>query len=151
MVLDFCSRVRVGIVAIGGSDAPLPSPLLVRRPMINILLTSFSSILIITVSLIKMSLDTLGLFNVKGRVALVTGGSSGIGLMISRVRTLYLNEQTQLTAWDVVGPCIKRGKSISSRSPQRPHIRNRPRAERIRSRRGKRRRVSKHSHRINTS
>ncbi|OJI98411.1 hypothetical protein ASPVEDRAFT_123508 [Aspergillus versicolor CBS 583.65] len=31
-----------------------------------------------------MSLDTLGLFNVKGRVALVTGGSSGIGLMISR-------------------------------------------------------------------
>lgn len=35
-----------------------------------------------------MSLDTLGLFNVKGRVALVTGGSSGIGLMISRVRAL---------------------------------------------------------------
>ncbi|OJJ64318.1 hypothetical protein ASPSYDRAFT_139264 [Aspergillus sydowii CBS 593.65] len=31
-----------------------------------------------------MSLDALGLFNVKDRVALVTGGSSGIGLMISR-------------------------------------------------------------------
>ncbi|CAI7629543.1 unnamed protein product [Penicillium manginii] len=31
-----------------------------------------------------MSLSALDLFNVKGRVALVTGGSSGIGLMISR-------------------------------------------------------------------
>ena len=32
------------------------------------------------------SLSTFDLFNVKGRVAVVTGGSSGIGLMISKVR-----------------------------------------------------------------
>lgn len=32
-----------------------------------------------------MSLAALDLFNVEGRVALVTGGSSGIGLMISQV------------------------------------------------------------------
>lgn len=31
------------------------------------------------------SLTVLDLFNVKGRVAVVTGGSSGIGLMISKV------------------------------------------------------------------
>jgi short-subunit dehydrogenase len=32
-----------------------------------------------------MSLAALDLFNVKGRVAVVTGGSRGIGLMISKV------------------------------------------------------------------
>jgi short-subunit dehydrogenase involved in D-alanine esterification of teichoic acids len=32
------------------------------------------------------SLNVSDLFNVKGRVAVVTGGSSGIGLMISKVR-----------------------------------------------------------------
>lgn len=31
------------------------------------------------------SLAALDLFNVQGRVAVVTGGSSGIGLMISKV------------------------------------------------------------------
>ena len=30
-------------------------------------------------------LSTQNLFSVKGRVALVTGGSSGVGLMISKV------------------------------------------------------------------
>lgn len=43
-----------------------------------------------TLSLIKMtSLSTSDLFNVKGRVAVVTGGSSGIGLMISKVRCRF--------------------------------------------------------------
>lgn len=32
-----------------------------------------------------MSLNILDLFGVKGRVAVVTGGSSGIGLMVAKV------------------------------------------------------------------
>lgn len=66
-----------------------------------------------------MSLDALGLFNVKDRVALVTGGSSGIGLMISRVRTpiakdpaAQFNTLRRYRAWYQTGQ-----KYISSLSP----------------------------------
>jgi hypothetical protein len=36
-------------------------------------------------------LNCLNLFNVQGRVALVTGGSSGLGLMISKVGALQFS------------------------------------------------------------
>lgn len=68
--------------------AKIASPLSLKSS--NLFMLSYVAASSVAITLFRLhlkmaSLAALDLFNVQGRVAVVTGGSSGIGLMISKV------------------------------------------------------------------
>lgn len=67
------------------------------------------------------SLSAADLFSVKGRVAVVTGGSSGLGLMISKVSRFSNRYSWIVIQQGAAGPRYQRSQSLRGCTTMRSH------------------------------